>query len=107
MPFDSICPVLALTAPPPVTLHEGAATADQSYFIASFERQGAVDHAPMVCFRADAGTRFRDLLKMARATLGETTGCYALVDLWQATPEQVDRFWLEQPQTHRPATRSL
>lgn len=95
-PFSGspMCPVASLIAPPPVTLHEGAATANETYFIASFERVNGT-HAPVVCFKAPSGARFRDLLKMARTELGKTTGCYEMVDLWEATPEQVDRFWLE------------
>ena len=66
------------------------------YYMGSFEHQ-KLDHTMAVCVQFEAPPRLRDLLSELRSALGSLGSVegMSLVDFWEASPEQVDRWWQE------------
>lgn len=82
-----------------ISLQKDATTEAEAYWLAAFECPDHHNYSALICFKAPANSSFRQLLQQARATLaveGIKKVRYQLADLWEATPEQVERFWIGQ-----------
>ena len=63
------------------------------YYMASFE-SSRFNSSMVICVNFNEKPRLRVLLAKFREALGDVKGM-DLVDFWEATPAQIDRWWQE------------